>query len=203
MRFTGPKAKRCRKYGSNIFGSAKYDKAIAERQMPARGAKRPPKKSEYGQQLLEKQKARDIYLLSEKQFARLYAEAAKAVGNTGGVLKQLLERRLDNVIYRAGLTMTRFQSRQAVSHGHFYVDGKRVTIPSFRVEPGQVITLRPQLKSSPLYPAILAAHEKYLPPKWMKVDGGAMRVEITALPESEDAEQALDVRQIVEFYSRN
>jgi len=81
--------------------------------------------------------------------------------------------------------------------------GKRVTIPSFRVEPGQVITLRPQLKSSPLYPAILAAHEKYLPPKWMKVDGGAMRVEITALPESEDAEQALDVRQIVEFYSRN
>ena len=98
--------------------------------------------------------------------------------------------------------MTRIQSRQFVGHGHFLVDGVRVTIPSFQVKPGQVVTVRTQSKDSPIFPPILASHEKYLPPSWMTVDAKAMRIEIKAVPPPESAEQAVDMRQIVEFYSR-
>ncbi|MFH1444081.1 MAG: 30S ribosomal protein S4 [Candidatus Peregrinibacteria bacterium] len=204
MKFTGPKAKRCRRQGANIYGADKYDKILQRKPYgPGKGPKtRPTRPTEYAKQLKEKQKARDMYGLSERQFRILYAEATKKAGQTGETFKQLLERRLDNVIYRAGLALTRLQARQFVGHGHFQVDGVRVTIPSYRVCPGEVLTLRERNKRSPVYAPILDAHEKYMPPKWLKVDSSAVSVEILSLPQPDDAEQAIDVRQVVEFYSR-
>ncbi len=205
MKYTGPKAKRCRRQGMNLFGTDKYDKILQRKpQGPGKSPRdqKGGKLSEFGQQLKEKQKARDMYGLSESQFHRLYREASRVSGQTGEALKQLLERRLDNVVYRSGLAMTRMQSRQFVSHGLFLVDGVRVTTPSFRVKPGQVITLRPRAKNSPVFGPIQAAHEKYNPPVWLKMDRGGMKVEVMSLPSPEDAEKAIDTRQIIEFYSR-
>jgi small subunit ribosomal protein S4 len=206
MKNKGPKAKRCRRYGVNLYGTDKYDKILQRK--PHGPGKSPrghqnTRLSEYGQQLKEKQKARDMYGLTERQFQRMYLSATKIPGQTGDALKQMLEGRLDNVIYRAGFSVNRLQSRQFVGHGHFLVDGVRVTIPSFQVKPGQVITVRSQSKDSPVFGPIMAAHEKYLPPSWMTVDAKAMRIEVKSIPPAESAEQAVDMRQIIEFYSRN
>lgn len=206
MKYTGPKARRCRRQGMNLYGSDKYDKILQRKPYgPGRSPRFRPtgKPSEYSIQLKEKQKARDIYGLSESQFRRLYDAASKIPGQTGDVLKQMLERRLDNVVYRAGFAMTRLQSRQFVSHGVFLVDGVRVTTPSFQVKPGMVITARPRMKTSPVFPPILTAHEKYMPPSWLKVDAKALKLEVTAIPAADNAEKAVEMRQIVEFYSRN
>ena len=150
----------------------------------------------------EKQKARVIYGLSEKQFARLYSEAVKSKGRTGDQIKQLLEQRLDNLIYRAGFAMTRMQSRQFAGHGLFMVDGHRVTTPSYRVQPGQVISIRKQAKDSPVFVSIRERNQKYLAPKWLKVDTDALKVEVISTPDAADAEQAVDMRLVVEYYSR-
>ncbi len=205
MKFTGPKAKRCRRQGTNLYGSDKYDRILQRKpQLPGKSPRaRVGRKSEYAQQLMEKQKMRDTYGLSERQFRRIYAMATASKDQTGDTMKQALERRLDNTIYRAGLAMTRLQARQFVSHGLFLVDDVRVTTPSFQVKEGQVITVRPRSKNSPVFGPILEAHEKYLAPGWLKADSSAMRIEIVSLPGSEDAEQAIDVQQVVEFYSRN
>jgi small subunit ribosomal protein S4 len=144
-----------------------------------------------------------MYGLSERQFRRLYDMASKVTGQTGNALKQLLEGRLDNVIYRAGFAMTRMQSRQFVSHGLFLVDGVRVTTPSFQIRKGQVITVRPRAKNSPVFAGILASHEKYQAPAHLRVDTGALKIEVMDVPAPESAEQAVEMRQIVEFYSRN
>ena len=204
MKYTGPKARRARRHGMNLYGSDKYDKILQRKPTaPGKGPRdRADKLSEFGQQLKEKQKARDMYGLSENQFHRYYKMATKETGQTGEALKRILERRLDNVIYRAGLAMTRMQSRQFVGHGLFYVDGQRVTIPSFQVKPGQVITVRPQRKNSPVFAGIQNAYQKYTAPNWLKVDAPQMRVEVASLPAPEHSEQAIDMRQIIEFYSR-
>jgi len=205
MKYTGPKARRCRRQGTNIYGSDKYDKILQKKpQGPGKGPRdRPGRKSEYALQLGEKQKARDMYGLSERQFKRLYDEASAAKGQTGDVIKQLLERRLDNALYRAGFALTRMQARQFASHGHFAVNGRRTTIPSYRLREGDIIEVRERSKSAGAFAPIIAAHEKYMPPQWIKVDSGAMKVEVTALPDAESAEQAVDMRQVIEFYSRN
>lgn len=204
MKYTGPKAKRCRRQGSNIYGSDKYDKILQRKPYgPGKGPKvRAGRLSEYAKQLKEKQKARDMYGLSERQFRILYNEATRKTGQTGDTFKQMLERRLDNVIYRAGLALTRLQARQFVGHGHFLVNGVRVKVPSFRVRQGEVIMVRDKSKRSSVYGHIVDAHEKYMPPKWLKVDHGQMKIEVVSLPLPDDAEQAIDVRQVVEFYSR-
>lgn len=204
MRYTGPKARRARRQGMNLYASDKYDKILQRKPYgPGKGPKtRSGRDSEYAKQLKEKQKAKDIYGLSEKQFRNMYKEAVKTKGQTGDMLKRLLEQRLDNLIYRAGFAMTRMQSRQFAGHGLFLVDGQRVTIPSFRVSAGNVITVRTQVKDSPVFTAIRERHEKYLPPKWLKVNSDALQVEVATLPEPTEAEQAVDMRLVVEFYSR-
>ena len=204
MKYNGPKARRVRRQGMNLYGSDKYDRILQKKPYgPGKGPKtRSPRDSEYAKQLKEKQKARDIYGLSERQFRRLYGEAIKSKGKTGDTLKQLLERRLDNVIYRAGFAMTRLQSRQFAGHGLFLVDGQRVTSPSYRVQPGQVVTVRPKAKTSAVFGPILEKHEKYHAPKWLNVNAGDLKAEVAALPEATDAEQAVDMRLVVEFYSR-
>ncbi|MBU0766530.1 30S ribosomal protein S4 [Patescibacteria group bacterium] len=204
MKYTGPKARRCRRQGTNIYGSDKYDKILQKKpQGPGKGPRvRMGRKSEYAQQLGEKQKVRDMYGLSERQFFNLYKEAAASKEQTGDAFKQSLERRLDNAIYRAGFALTRLQSRQFVNHGHFTINGGRVNIPSYRLRAGDVIEARDRSKSSPVFGPIIDAHEKYMPPAWMKVDSGAMKIEIISLPDPESAEQAVDMRQVIEFYSR-
>lgn len=189
----------------NLYGTDKYDKILQKKPYgPGKGPKsQQTKLSEYGKQLLEKQKARDMYGLSESQFRRLYAQATKVTGQTGDIFKQLLERRLDNAVYRAGFAMTRIQARQFVNHGLFLVDGVRVTVPSIQVRPGQVITVRRQSKDSPMFAQILTAHEKYAAPNWLTTDPSGMKITIKDLPGAEHAEQAVDIRKIVEFYSRN
>jgi len=206
MKFTGPKAKRCRRQGSNIYGSDKYDKILQRKpQGPGKSPRaRAGRKSEYAQQLQEKQKVRDMYGLSERQFRRLYDEAVKSRGGqTGDIMKQLLERRLDNAIYRAGLALTRLQARQMAGHGMFMVNGSRVTSPSYRLKEGDELSVRPRSKNSPLFSSIVSQHEKYLPPGWMKVNSGDLKVSVVGVPTPDDAEQAIDVRQVIEFYSRN
>jgi len=205
MKYTGPKAKKCRRHGMNLFGTDKYDKILQRKPYgPGKGPRaQQPKRSEFALQLLEKQKARDMYGLSESQFHRLYLAASNVSGQTGAAFTQLLERRLDNAVYRAGFAMTRMQARQFTSHGLFLVNDVRVTVPSFQVKPGDVISVRRQSKASPAFAAILAAHEKYLPPAWIVSDAVGMKMTVQSLPEPQHAEQALDIRKIVEFYSRN
>lgn len=205
MKYNGPKARRVRRQGLNLYGADKYDKILQRKPYgPGKGPKtRSGRDSEYAKQLKEKQKARDMYGLSEKQFRRLYAEALKSKGRTGDQMKQLLEQRLDNAIYRAGFAMTRLQSRQFAGHGLFLVDGQRVTSPSYRVKPGQVISVRPKAKDSPIFAGIREKNAKYGAPKWISADAAGLKAEIMALPDAQDAEQAIEMRMIVEFYSRN
>ena len=204
MKFTGPKARKVRRYGMNLFGSDKYDKILQRKPYgPGKSPKtRQGRDSEYARQLKEKQRARLMYGLSERQFRLLYTESIKAKGQTGDMMKTLLERRLDNVIYRAGFAITRLQSRQFAGHGMFLVNGKRVTSPSYRVKPGEVISVRPKKKDSPVFSTILAKNEKYAAPKWLRADTAVLKVEVVTEPTPEDAEQSVDMRQVVEFYSR-
>lgn len=204
MKYTGPKARKVRRLGLNLYAADKYDKILQRKPYgPGKSPKsRTGRDSEYARQLKEKQRAREMYGLSERQFARLYREATRAKGQTGDQMKQLLERRLDNVIYRAGFAMTRLQARQFAGHGLFLINGQRVTVPSYRVRSGEVLTVRAKTKDSPTLVAILERHEKYLPPKWLKINPAARSIEIVALPVPEDAEQAIDMRQVIEFYSR-
>ncbi len=189
----------------NLYGSDKYDKIMQRKPFgPGKNAKtRQARDSEFGKQLKEKQKAREMYGLSESQFRRLYDEALKTKGKTGDRMRTLLEQRLDNVLYRSGFAMTRMQARQFAGHGLFQVNGVRVTVPSFRVQPGQMITARPQAKESPVFGPILEHNEKYTAPKWLKVDPSALKAEVVAVPAAEDGEQGVDMRLVIEFYSRN
>src|SRR4030095_9415362 len=143
-RYTGPKARVSRRLGVNIWGTSGENRALERRPYPpgehAPSRRRTP--SEYLLQLQEKQKARFSYGLTERQFRNLYEEASKRKGVTGELMLQLLERRLDNIVYRAGWGSTRPQARQFVNHGHVEVNGKRVDIPSYRVRKGDVVSLR-------------------------------------------------------------
>lgn len=205
MKYNGPKARKVRRQGANIFYADKYDKVLQRKPYgPGKGPKSQQSRlSEFGTQLREKQKVRDMFGLSEKQFRNLYNSASGMTGQTGDTLKQFLEQRLDNVVFRAGLANTRMQSRQFVGHGLFLVDGVRVKSPSYRVRAGEVITVRTQTKGSPVFSTIVQAHEKYMPPSWLKVDAANLKIEVTGVPRPEETDQSVDMRQIVEFYSRN
>lgn len=204
MKFTGPKAKRCRRQGTNIYGSDKYDKILQRKPYgPGKGPRsRSKRPSEYGRQLLEKQKARDMFGMSERQFVRMYKAASASQQQTGDMLLSLLERRLDNALYRAGFAFTRLQARQFAAHGIFTVNGVRVTCPSYRLKEGDVVEVRAKKKGSPVFSPIVDAHEKYMPPSWLKVDAGSLKFEVVGMPQSDDFEQAIDVRQVIEYYSR-
>lgn len=204
MKFTGPKAKRCRRQGSNIYGSDKYDRIMAKKPYgPGKGPRtRSGKPSEYATQLLEKQKVRDMFGVSERQFRKYYKNAQAQKEATGSTILRSLEVRFDNVLYRAGLALTRLQARQMASHGMFAVNGRRCSIPSRPLEPGDVLNVRPKSANSPLFSAILAATEKYMPPAWLKVDPTKLQIEVLSLPDDQSFEQGLDIQKVVELYSR-
>ena len=207
MRYTGPKARRVRRQGFNIYGSDKYDRILQKKPYPPgmQAATRTGKVklSEYGKQLMEKQKACYMYGVTDKQLRAIYAEASRTIGNTDAMMHAMLERRLDSAVYRAGFAITRLQSRQFVSHGIFTVDGVRVTIPSFRVKAGQKVKVRAQRKSSPVFAPILTTHEKYTPPDWIVADPSTISFEVRALPsEEKHFEKGVDMRKVIGFYSR-
>ena len=165
---------------------------------------RQGKMSLYAQQLREKQKVRRLYGLLEKQFARLMADANSAEGQSGEVLLQLLERRLDNVIYRAGFATSRRGARQLVTHGHFMLNGRRVDIPSIRVRVGDEIVVRPKSAKSGYFANIenVVKDSVQGPLSWLKADSKKLTVKITGLPKREEAEADITEQLIVEYYSR-
>ena len=199
-RYTGPKSKIARKFGEPIFGP---DKAQARRNYPPgqHGNTRKRKTSEYGVQLKEKQKAKYTYGVLEKQFRNLFEKAHANSGITGEILLQLLECRLDNVVYRLGIAKTRSAARQLVSHKHITVDGQVVNIPSFSVKQGQIIAVREKDKSMAVIIEALNGfnHSKY---PWVEWDNAAMGGKFLHIPERADIPENIKEQLIVELYSK-
>lgn len=201
MRYTGPKAKLCRRLGVNLFGTEKYTKILRNRQSkPGVHGAKFAKKGEFGRQLEEKQKVRYLFGVSEKQTAKYMKQAIAQPGDTGQNFLRLFERRLDNVIYVSQFAVTRPQARQMVTHGHFKLNGRRVDIPSILVRPGDKIELVEKFAKSPLYADLGSV--KDFSPKWLKADLKKLSVEVLALPEQDDLEKSIESQLIVEFYSR-
>jgi len=203
-RYRGPIAKISRRL--NIALTEKAQKVLNKRPFPP-GQHGPSARrrqmSDYGMQLQEKQKARYMYGVLEKQFRNLYARAQRVPGETGAALFMLLERRLDNVVYRMGLGATRQQARQLVAHGHITVNGRKTDIPSFTVRVGEKISVRVESRKRTYFKTILDAKELlHRSPEWIRAVHADLSAEIVALPRREDAEQGINEQLIVEFYSR-
>jgi small subunit ribosomal protein S4 len=199
-RYTGPMTKKSRRLGVDLVGE---DKAFERRPYPPGvHGKGRTKESEYSLQLREKQKARYSYGVWEKQLRRYYEEANRLQGKTGDNLLQILESRLDNVVYRAGLARTRRQARQFVVHGHFLVNGQKVDIPSYRVTPHDVIDLADKVKE--LTPHIInrETHNEREVPGWMQVFPERGRILIHQLPVREQIVVDVSEQLIVELYSK-
>ena len=199
-RYTGPITKKSRRLGTDLVGN---DKAFERRAYPpGMHGRARTKESEYLLQLREKQKARFAYGVLEKQFRRYYEEAVRKPGKTGEVLLQILESRLDNVVYRAGFASTRRQARQLVVHGHFLVNGKKVNIPSFRVTPYDIIDVKP--KSLNLDPFVIAreTHHERVVPAWLTVRPNRMRILVHQLPTRDQITVDVQEQLIVELYSK-
>lgn len=157
--------------------------------------------SDYGKQLREKQKMRAIYGLLEKQFRRYVTAATRAGGVTGEVLMQLLERRLDNIVYRTGFGSSRAEARQLVSHGHFTVNGHLVNIPSYQVRAGDVVSVKEADRQAKPFRELKAAASRPIP-EWLTVQYEAFTATVNAIPTREQIDTAVDEQQVVEFYSR-
>lgn len=158
----------------------------------------------YLTQLREKQKVRRMYGLLEKQFAKVMKEAQKADGLTGEKLLEYLERRADNVVFRAGFALTRRQARQLVSHGHFLLNGRRIDVPSIRLNPGDKLEIRPKSKKSEYFKNLnnIVGAANVVPVSWLKADAKNMKIEITGTPKREEADAGINEQLIVEYYSR-
>lgn len=202
-RYTGPKGRLVRRFGVDIFSTAKMSKLLEKRPSGPgmHGARRGSKPSEYKKQLLEKQKLRMMYGLTEKQLRNYYLKAASMKGATGIDLMKMIERRLDNVIYRSGLAKTRAQARQMVSHGLFALNNVRVTFPSIQVREGDQIAARARSKDSPLFQAV-KEDKDFDHARWLKSDQKGLTVEVAALPEENDLDQLIETQLIVEYYSK-
>jgi small subunit ribosomal protein S4 len=199
-RYTGPMTKKSRRLGMDLVGD---DKAFERRPYPpGQHGRGRVKESEYRLQLQEKQKARYTYGVLEKQFRRYYLEATRKSGKTGDALLQILESRLDNVVYRAGFAKTRRHARQLVNHAHFTVNGQKVDIPSYRVQGHDIIEVRE--KSRDMTPFIIAreTHGDRTTPAWMEVLPTAMRVLIHQLPTRQQIDTQVQEQLIVELYSK-
>ena len=158
--------------------------------------------SEYGQQLREKQKARRIYGVMERQFRRYFKEADRRKGVTGEVLLQLLESRLDNVVYRLGLGRSRPEARQLINHGHFAVNGRKVDIPSYLTKPGDVISVRENSRKQPVFKHIAEARDQQGTVDWLQVDFEKLEGRVIRVPQRDEIEVPLSEHLIVELYSR-
>ncbi len=199
----GAKYKICRRLGPGVYEKCQTQKFVLSEAKKSRGKKggRPKALSDYGRQLIEKQKVRLSYGLSEKQLSN-YVEKA---GNVKGMpvtdkLVELLETRLDNVVYRLGFASSRRFARQLVSHGHFTVNGKKVTIPSYAVRIGDVVAVREGSRKSPVFTDFDKKVKNYSWPNWLKLVPESLQAEVSAMPKNE--EQFLQLDTVLEFYSR-
>ena len=199
-RYIGPKSRIARRFGEAIFGP---DKVLDRRNYAPgqHGVNRRKKSSEYGTQLAEKQKAKYTYGVLERQFRLLFAKASRIKGITGEILLQLLESRLDNIVYRLGIAPTRAAARQLVSHRHITVDGKVVNIPSYEVKPGQVVAVREKAKSLEVIAASLDGfnHSKY---SWLEWNEAEKAGKYLNIPQREDIPENIKEQLIVELYSK-
>lgn len=160
------------------------------------------KQSEYGLQLTEKQKVKFIYGILEKQFRKYYVMATKRTGITGEMLLQILESRLDNVVYRLGLANTRREARQLVTHGHILVNGKRLDIPSYLVNPGEVISVKEKTAGSDRMKEIVEKNSSRLVPKWLEMDKETLTAKVVTLAARDDIDYEVSEHLIVELYSK-
>lgn len=201
----GPRYKICKRLGASVFEKCQTQKfQLAEARSPRRGSKRGKRGgSDFGLQLIEKQKARFTYGLAEKQFSRYVHEAMEKKGVTASVgFVSRLESRLDNVIYRAGFVTTRRAARQLASHGHVTINGRRTTIPSYQVSEGDVVSVRPESRQSPLFGTRSEKALETKLPAWLSLEDGGFAVKVTAAPGAAPADLAFDPAVIIQFYSR-
>lgn len=199
-RYRGPETKIARKFGEAIFG---YDKSFERKNYPPGQhglVKKRKQQNEYGMQLKEKQKAKYTYGLLERQFRHLFEKASRKQGVTGAVLLQLLESRLDNVVFRLGLAPTRRSARQLVSHGHVKVNGNSVNVPSYLLRPGDMVTIRERSKDMGLIHSSLSAKGK--PYSWLDWNMNTMQGTFIAVPEREQIPENIKEQLIVELYSK-
>jgi len=203
-RYIGPKNKIARRFGVNLGLKTNATK-VARRinQLPGvHGTKRRRKSnSSYGKQLIEKQKAKYMYGIRERQFSRYVKEASRRTGDSGVNLQQILESRLDNVIYRLGFGQTRAQARQMVSHNMFQLNGKKMNIPSHLVKSGDVITVRENKKNKGIFAGAaerLAGHQL---PSWLSIDAAKLQGKVLHMPAQKDFDRIFDVKMIIEYYS--
>ena len=194
-----PVAKRCRALGISP-ASMGYYKKNTEMRKP--GGQMRKKKSEYATQLQEKQKVKFVYGIMEKQFHSYYEKASRMPGKTGDNLLVLIERRLDNVVFRLGFAATRREARQLVNHGHFTVNGRRVNIPSFQVKPGMVIAPKESSRNLEKIKANVEANSFRQAPRWLEYDAANMIAKVVAVPTREDIDMPIEEHLIVELYSK-
>ncbi|MFH1597682.1 MAG: 30S ribosomal protein S4 [Patescibacteria group bacterium] len=203
-----PKCKQCRREGVKLFLRGERclgsKCAMVKRDYPPglHGVKRQSRPSGYGLQLREKQKAKRIYGMLEKQFRGLYQKASNKKGDTGEIFLQLLESRFDNVVYKLGLGKSRQSARQLINHGHFKVNGKPVNIPSYQVKINDQISVKDNKIQNKFFKEIQKGLDKVDIPKWLHLDKKAMSGKVISLPSKEDLTQDIDAYLIVEFYSR-
>lgn len=205
--YSGPVCRLCRRDGVKLFlkGERCYtSKCAIERRKyaPGQHGQRQRKLADYGIQLREKQKLKRIYRVLERQFRAYFKEAVRRKGVTGELLIQLLELRLDNVVFRLGFALSRRQARQVVNHGHFLVNGKKVNIPSYQVRPGDVVTVADSSKTAGSIVESTNTTGGRRVPEWLSLDRGAMSGQVTAVPTREQIDTQVNEALIVEFYSR-
>lgn len=206
-RYTGPVCRLCRQVGEKLFlkGARCYTPRCSfdkRRRAPGAGRQTRRRLSEYAVRLREKQKLRYTFGLMERQFDGNVKEAQRQPGITGQYLVQLLERRLDNVVFRLGFADSRSQARQFVRHGHVTVGGRKMDFPSFIVKVGDTVAWRPSSKQRDFVKARIADGPKQQVPAWLSLDPGAMEGKVLVLPQADDVDIKMDMRLIVEYYTR-
>lgn len=208
MRYTGPKEKLSRKVGENLGLKAErsFSPKSAFMKKPYRpgqhGKARRRALSEFGTQLMEKQKIRFTYGITEKQLKKYFNEAKRKKGLTGVILLSALEKRLDNAIFKAGLALSRMIARQLTSHGHFLINGKRITVPSYQVKTEDIISIRPQSKTKLMFLGLDTKLKKHDAPSWLEVDKKTFEIKVRSEPKDDDLPKNLNMNIIVEYYSR-
>ena len=200
-RYTGPTTRINRRFGMALFPA---NKAFERRTYPPgqHGPSFRRKVSDYGQGLIEKQKLRLMYGLTEKQFRNMFERAKSKKGVTGEVFLTMLETRLDNVVYRMGFAKTRQAARQFVNHGHLLVNGKKVDIPSYAVASGDIIGVREKTSSRQVATKNLEGSQYHPAPPWVEVNIDSLQGTVSRLPQADELEQSINVQLVVEFYSR-
>ena len=206
-RYTGPACKLCRREGTKLFLKGERctsGKCALDRRSTAPGqhGAATKKQREYGMQLREKQKAKRYYGLQEGQFKSYFKEADRVDGVTGENLLKLIERRLDNVVYRMGMAESRKEARQLVLHEHFELNGKKVNIPSILVNAGDVVAVRENFRGSAKCKSLAEALQTKNAPKWLDVDKTNLTAKVVALPARDDVDFEINEQHIVEFYSK-